>query len=214
MSEEHHILLLGPPASGKGTQARRVADALGLSCLGTGKLLRDEVKQGTKIGLEVETHLSAGNYVPDALVLDMVNQWVKAHQGGWVFDGFPRTIPQAEALTTLCPPNLVIALDVDKAELERRITSRRECGSCGETISIAADAAPRCPLCGSDDLRSRSDDKLESFQNRYKVYQELTEPLFAFYKAKGQLISVDGTGTPDEVFSAVMHVIETARVSC
>ncbi|MEO1856097.1 MAG: nucleoside monophosphate kinase [Rubritalea sp.] len=202
----HRIVLIGPPASGKGTQCRRLQNLLNLPTLGTGKLLRKEVELGTQLGLEVESYLSSGAYVPDALIMELVKNWMARHsESGWLLDGFPRTLAQAEALevdVSFQAPTLAIALEVPQHELEQRIASRRECADCGATVSVGPSNEKNCKECGGL-LESRADDDLENFRRRFANYSELTQPLFDYYAANGKLLTINGSGTSDEVFAVI-----------
>lgn len=202
-----HILLLGPPASGKGTQARRLAEHLEVPCLGTGKLLRNEIKEGSEIGKIAEDFINRGAYVPDGVIMTMVETWMSNNKNGWLLDGFPRTKPQAEALNNMRKPDLVIALEVPQEDLEFRITKRRECSSCGVTVAVDCASETACPECGNGELVSRSDDAIDSFKVRYANYVELTEPLFDYYDGLGMLKKVDGTLSPDEVYAEVLKLL-------
>lgn len=201
-----HILLLGPPACGKGTQARQLAAHLEVPCLGTGKLLRNEIKNGSEIGKIADGYINRGAYVPDEVIMKMVEAWMSENQNGWILDGFPRTKPQAEALNDMRKPDLVIALEVPQEDLEFRITRRRECSGCGITVAVNDASEVSCPECGSE-LISRQDDALDSFKVRYANYTELTEPLFDYYEKLGMLKKVDGTQTPEEVYDAILKLI-------
>ena len=202
-----HILLLGPPASGKGTQARNLAAHLNVSCLGTGKLLRDEIEAGSEIGRQAEGFMNRGAYVPDEVIMSMVGNWLDQNQSGWLLDGFPRTKPQAEALNHIQAPSIVIALDVPQEDLEFRITKRRECTSCGATVAVENADDEDCPVCGDGKLVSRSDDALDSFKLRYAQYTELTQPLFDYYSDLGLLKRVDGTLKPDMVYQSILDLL-------
>ncbi len=205
---ENNIILLGPPACGKGTQARRLAEHLAVPCLGTGKLLRDEIEKASTVGLEAQAFIENGSYVPDEVILKMVKEWLADNTDGWLMDGFPRTIPQAVALQESVRPSKVIVLDVPYANLEFRITKRRECTTCGATIAVTSPDQRICPECGAETLKTRADDGLESFQVRYKNYEELTVPLYDFYSSFGILQRVDGTLPPDEVYSEILKIVE------
>ncbi len=204
------VLLLGPPASGKGTQARHLTALVNVPCLGTGKLLRSEIEKGTEVGKQAEQFISNGEYVPDQLIMDMVKSWLNEDpqkSDGWLLDGFPRTLPQAEALQEISQPDLVIALDVPKENLERRILMRRECSSCHSTVAVENSEQVECPVCNAETLTSRSDDAIESFKVRYANYKELTTPLFDYYTAKGILRNIDGTQSPDKVSAEIDQII-------
>ena len=202
-----HILLLGPPACGKGTQARQLAAYLEVPCLGTGKLLRNEIKQGTETGIAAKEFIDRGEYVPDAVIMRMVELWMDENKSGWILDGFPRTKPQAEALNEMRKPDMVIALDVPQEDLEFRITRRRECVKCGVTVAVDSAEDTDCPECDGGNLVSRSDDALDSFKIRYVNYSELTVPLFDYYDQQGILKHLDGTMKPDEVYQAILKLL-------
>lgn len=208
----HRIALIGPPASGKGTQARRIVNLLGIPVLGTGAMLRREVESGSELGREVDVFLKQGNYVPDALIMRMVDSWLSEQgEGGWMLDGFPRTLKQAESLEAnkAFAPTLVIGLEVPVHELERRITSRRECGECGTTVSVQTADEKDCPSCSNGELKLRSDDHLQSFRVRYKNYLEQTQVLYEYYRAQGKLLLVDGSHSPDAVFEVIHNFLMT-----
>ena len=207
--ETPRVILLGPPASGKGTQARQLAAYLEVSCLGTGNLLRSEIKKNSPLGQQAKMHIDRGFYVPDELILGMVEQWLKDHQNGWLLDGFPRTLPQAEALQDIAAPVLAIQLDVPKSVLENRITKRRECNTCGITVSVESDGEQGCSSCETGVLVARSDDAIDSFRVRYENYNELTVPLYDFYQSKGLLHKVDGTQTPEQVFESILTIVNS-----
>ena len=200
------IVLIGPPASGKGTQCRRIQALLDIPTLGTGNLLRREVESGSELGQEVEGYLNRGAYVPDALMMQLVQNWLRDYgQKGWLLDGFPRTLAQAQALEEAGEtgsPTLAIGLDVPEAALEQRITKRRECSSCGATFTVGEEEPNRCQDCGGE-LVVRSDDNLENFRTRYANYKEHTQPLFDYYASQGKLLLVDGMLSPDAVYAAI-----------
>ena len=202
----HRIVLIGPPASGKGTQCRRVQQLLNVPTLGTGSLLRREVESKSDLGNEVAAYLNRGAYVPDELIMAMVQSWLSDNETtGWLLDGFPRTLAQAEALEhdpAFQAPTLAIALDVPQHALEGRIAGRRECSDCGATVSVRSADEKHCPHCNGV-LTSRADDDLENFRRRYDNYRDLTQPLFDYYAAQGKLLAVDGSMAPDDVFAVI-----------
>ncbi len=207
------VLLLGPPASGKGTQARYLVSLLDVPCLGTGKLLRSEIEKSTEIGKLAEQYINNGEYVPDQVIMDMVKSWLNEEPqviSGWLIDGFPRTFPQAEALQEMREPELVIALDVPEDELERRISMRRECFACHATVAVNDSEQVQCPICNADALTSRSDDAIDSFKVRCANFKELTTPLFNYYAAKGILRKVDGTQHPDTISNEIESIIKNS----
>lgn len=160
------------------------------------------------MGLEAKSYIDSGRYVPDETILKMVGEWLDGNSEGWLMDGFPRTLKQAETLQELARPGLVIALDVPREALEGRITKRRECSSCGVTIAVNDLSERVCPECGEEALVSRADDALESFKVRYQNYEELTVPLFDYYRSLGILNVVDGTKSPGDVFSEIQTIVE------
>lgn len=202
------IVLLGPPASGKGTQGRLLARERNLSYFSTGKQLRREMKAASRLGKEVEPYLAAGQYVPDELVLALVIGWIKKEKRGWVLDGFPRTLPQAEELDRVLGGDgahlKALLLEGPVAELERRVIDRRECTACPWTgTKIQAEVSGGvCPSCGAT-LGQRHDDDLENFRRRLKAFEELTLPVAAYYEQSDRLLRVWGLGSPEEVFQNV-----------
>jgi adenylate kinase len=214
------IILLGPPGAGKGTQASRIADAYTIPHISTGDILRGHVREGTPLGVEAKTYMDAGDLVPDQLVMRMVGDRLRepdaAH--GFLFDGFPRTVPQAEALEHLlmeheAPLDAVLRLAVPNEEVIARLTGRRTCSQCGRIFHVEFDPPQeegRCDECGGE-LRQRDDDTEEVVRNRLDVYRAQTEPLEHFYWERGLLRDVEATGTPDEVFASARSILETLR---
>ena len=209
MTKPKHVILLGPPASGKGTQARKLATILGVACLGTGKLLRSEIEKGTELGKTIGDFINRGDYVPDAFIMAMVDGWIKENEAGWLLDGYPRTQAQAEHLDRSAAPDLVIALDVPRQDLEQRITKRRECQDCGVTVAVVSADQKQCPECKVGTLVARTDDALESFKQRYLTYEKLTMPLAEYYHQQGLLKHVDGTQSPEQVYAAILEIINS-----
>lgn len=211
------IILLGPPGAGKGTQASRIADAYAIPHISTGDILRARVREGTPVGVEAKGYMDAGDLVPDQLVMRMVGDRLRepdaAH--GFLFDGFPRTVPQAEALEHLlmeqeAPLDAVLRLAVPNEEVIARLTGRRTCPQCGRIYHVVFDAPQvdgRCDECGGE-LRQRDDDTEEVVRNRLEVYRAQTEPLEHFYWERGLLRDVEATGTPEEVFASANTILE------
>lgn len=213
------VILLGPPGAGKGTQATRLGAALGLAHVSTGDLFRENLGKGTPLGLKAKGYMDAGQLVPDQLVLDMLFDRVAKSDcaRGYLLDGFPRTIPQAEALekslknagASVC----VLNLRVPDTLLLERITGRRTCKACSNAHHLkysAPKVANRCDKCGGE-LTLRSDDSAEVFGKRLAVYREQTQPLEAFYEARGLVRTVDGARTTDQVFQDLQsHAKEAA----
>ncbi len=203
-----HLVLLGPPGAGKGTQAALLSRDLGLAHISTGDMLRGAVQEGTDLGLLAREYMDQGNLVPDDVVIGITKERLEAPdvQTGFVLDGFPRTVKQAEALDEILediglPLDLVINIKVPQSELIRRMTGRRVCPKCGESYHLVFNP-PRslgtCDQCGHD-LHQRDDDKETTVRQRLEVYERESGPLTDYYSDKGVLVSVDGTGTVEQV---------------
>lgn len=198
------IVLLGPPASGKGTQGRRLAEGLGLGYLSTGALLREQVEAGSALGKLAEPILARGEYLPDDLMCRILSDWLGRQTGGWVLDGFPRSLPQAEFLDTrLAEENLrldaAVSLEVPYEELVSRIRNRVECPDCrwsGQRAQAAEGA--QCPVCSAT-VVPRPDDTEENFNNRHQEFLRLTQPVIAHYQHLQLLSRCDATPPQDEV---------------
>jgi adenylate kinase len=212
------VILLGPPGAGKGTQATRLGAALGLAHVSTGDLFRENLSKGTVLGQKARGFMDAGQLVPDQLVLDMLFDRVSKSDcsKGYLLDGFPRTIPQAEALEKSLEVGgaqvCVLNLRVPDALLLERITGRRTCKACGNAQHLkysAPKVAGRCDKCGGE-LAQRSDDSADVFGKRLQVYREQTQPLEAFYEARGLVRSVDGARNPDHVFQDLQTLSQEA----
>jgi adenylate kinase len=212
-------ILLGPPGAGKGTQASHIVEAYGVPHISTGDILRANVKAGTALGTEAKRFMDAGELVPDEVIIGMVGDRLAEADAadGFLFDGFPRTVPQAEALDALLedrgvPLDVVLELVVDHEEVVRRLTGRRTCAGCGRIFHLEYDppaAEGACDDCGGE-LQQRADDREEVVRNRLEVYTEQTEPLVAFYEARGQLARIEATGSFDEVTDRVLRTLEAA----
>ncbi len=204
------VVFLGPPGAGKGTQAKRVVEKLGLLHLSTGDLLRDEVARKTALGGKAKGYMDRGELVPDALIIDMIRGRFAQARKGFLLDGFPRTVAQAEALEKITGLDAVISIDLARAEVVRRLTSRRVCRKCGAiynlTFNLSSDEG-MCAACGGE-LYQRDDDRPAVIENRYDVYERSTAPLIAFYRARGLLHSVNGELGSDAVFADVMRILE------
>jgi len=197
------LVFLGPPGAGKGTQAARIARELGIPHLSTGDLLRHAAREGTALGKEAEAHMRAGRLVPDDLVLSVLGERIAQPDCRWGFllDGFPRNVAQAEMLDRLAPVDRVVAFRIPEGLLVERLTQRRVCPKCGSGYNLAT-APPQVPgRCDRDGelLTQRSDDAEAAVRTRLKVYHEETAPLLAFYQSRGKLAEVDVVGPPDEV---------------
>jgi adenylate kinase len=211
------LILLGPPGAGKGTQAQRLSDRLGIPQVSTGDILRAAVAAGTPLGREAKGYMDQGALVPDGVVIGIMRERLAAPDcaRGYILDGFPRTAAQAEALgETLqalgTPLTAVVSLTVDPEELVRRLSGRRSCGSCGAAYHLET-APPRragvCDRCGGA-LLQREDDREETIRKRLAVYREQTAPLVAYYRGRGLLKEVDGRGDVSEVFARICRLLD------
>ena len=207
------IVMLGAPGSGKGTHGARLCAKLGVPSISTGDMLRAAVKNGTPTGLKAKEYMDGGKLVPDDVILDLIGERLKESdcKNGCLLDGFPRTIPQAEALEKVASPDCALLLDVPDEEIERRMVDRRVCKSCGATYnlnSLPPKAEGICDKCGGE-LMQRDDDKPDTVRARLRVYHEQTEPLVNFYRGRGVLkvVNVEGSASVDEVTAAVFKAV-------
>jgi adenylate kinase len=212
-----HIILLGPPGSGKGTQALRIAERYDIPHISTGHILREAVRSGSELGRQVGATIAAGSLVSDALITEIVQARLREPDvaSGALLDGFPRTVAQAEALDTMVRPDhlIVLLLDVDDEEIVRRMMRRRICRSCGITQTVPeteAEEAGHCPRCG-DPLVRREDDAPEIVRYRLRTYAALAEPLIAFYTNRPGFAAVDGLQPPEIVTAALFAHIDHMR---
>ncbi len=212
-----NIILLGPPGAGKGTQAKRLVDARGMVQLSTGDMLREAKTSGSEMGRRVAEVMARGELVTDEIVIGLIREKLTgAAGGGFIFDGFPRTLAQADALGELMAEtgqtlDAVIEMRVDDAALVARITGRFTCGSCGEVYHD--DTKPTkvdgvCDHCGSDNMQRRADDNADALRTRLMEYYKKTSPLIGYYYAKGDLSSIDGLAAMDNVASAIASVLD------
>ena len=210
------IIMLGAPGAGKGTQAKQIADKYSIPHISTGDIFRANIKNGTELGKKAKQYMDQGALVPDELTCDLVMDRIQQDdcKNGFVLDGFPRTIPQAEALDAALGKinekmDYAIDVDVPDENIVNRMSGRRACLNCGATyhlISIPPKVEGICDRCGSE-IVLREDDKPETAQKRLKVYHEQTQPLIDYYKNQGILKSVDGTQPMDEVFKAIVTIL-------
>ena len=210
------IIMLGAPGAGKGTQAKQIADKSSIPHISTGDIFRANIKNGTELGKKAKQYMDQGALVPDELTCDLVMDRIQQDdcKNGFVLDGFPRTIPQAEALDAALGKinekmDYAIDVDVPDENIVNRMSGRRACLNCGATyhlISIPPKVEGICDRCGSE-IVLREDDKPETVQKRLKVYHEQTQPLIDYYKNQGILKSVDGTQPMDEVFKAIVTIL-------
>ena len=210
------IIMLGAPGAGKGTQAKMIAEKFGIPHVSTGDIFRANIKNGTELGKEAKKYMDQGLLVPDELTVKILLDRVAQDdcKNGYVLDGFPRTIPQAEvldkALTELGDKiDYAINVDVPDQNIIRRISGRRACVGCGATYHIQFNPTKVegiCDACG-EKLILRDDDKPETVKNRLSVYHEQTQPLIEYYSGKGVLKEVDGTQPMDDVFAAIVKIL-------
>ena len=202
------LILLGAPGAGKGTQATRISDKYGLPHISTGDILRKNIKEGTELGIEAKSYIDAGQLVPDEVVINIVKDRLQQAdcKKGYILDGFPRTVAQAEALDKVAEIDAVINIAVDPALIVDRITGRRMC-ACGESYHISMGIGETCPKCGSK-LYQRDDDKEDTVKARMQVYENQTAPLIDYYTAKDLVIDVDGGKPLNEVFEQISKVID------
>lgn len=210
------IIMLGAPGAGKGTQAKMVADKYGVPHISTGDIFRANIKNGTELGMEAKKYMDQGLLVPDELTVRILLDRVAQDdcKNGYVLDGFPRTIPQAEVLDSELTRlgdhiDYAINVDVPDENIVKRMSGRRACLTCGATYHIEHVPPKKegiCDVCGSE-LVLRDDDKPETVKNRLNVYHEQTQPLIDFYTEKGVLKTVDGTVPMEEVFAAITAIL-------
>ncbi|MEW6052248.1 MAG: adenylate kinase [Nitrospirota bacterium] len=210
------IVLLGAPGAGKGTQAKKLIEKYGMPQISTGDLLRAAVAAGTPLGKEAKSYMDKGELVPDSVVLGMVEERLKQDdcKKGYILDGFPRNTAQAEALDKMLASlnmSLTAALSVDVPfdDLMKRLTGRRTCKSCGQMYNVYFKAPAKEGVCDkcSGELFQRDDDKEATIKKRLEVYSAQTEPLIGYYKNKGILKSVSGTGSIDDIFKKVTETL-------
>lgn len=206
------IILLGAPGAGKGTQAEIISKKLGIPTISTGNILRAAVKAGTPIGLEAKSYMDAGKLVPDEVIIGIIQERLAESDcaNGFILDGVPRTIAQAEALDAHgIHFDAVLSLEIADSVIEARMTGRRTCHTCGATYHIVA-APPKkegiCDKCGGE-LEQRKDDQPETVKHRLEVYHDETEPLKDYYQAQGVLMSVPDLGGIEETNQKIMELL-------
>ena len=210
------LLMLGAPGAGKGTQAKKIAEKYNIPHISTGDIFRANIKNGTELGQKAKTYMDQGLLVPDELVVDLVmDRFAQPDcENGYVLDGFPRTIPQAEALDAALEKagakiDYAINVEVPDENIIRRMSGRRACVACGATyhlVHIPPKKEGVCDTCGKE-LILRDDDKPETVKKRLDVYHEQTQPLIDYYTEKGALVEVDGTVDMEDVFDAIVKIL-------
>ena len=210
------IIMLGAPGAGKGTQAKKIAEKYQIPHISTGDIFRSNIKEGTELGMKAKAYMDQGGLVPDELTIGMLMDRIQKDdcKNGYVLDGFPRTIPQAESLTNALNErnqkiDYAVNVDVPDENIVNRMSGRRACLSCGATYHIVykpSKVEGICDVCG-DKLVLRDDDKPETVKKRLSVYHDQTQPLIDYYKEAGVLANVDGTQDMEKVFSDIVAVL-------
>lgn len=210
------LILLGPPGVGKGTQAWKLSEKYGIPQISTGDMLRGAIQNGTELGLKARSYMDSGKLVPDEVVIGIVEERLAMSDcaGGWILDGFPRTLQQAGALDVMLYKNNsgiehVLSLEVREDDVVKRLSGRRSCEGCQKTYNIYFNLPKTegvCDICGGR-LIQRKDDEEATVRNRMMVYRESTEPLISYYKERGTLKSVDANGDIDGVFDLICSML-------
>ncbi len=213
-----NIIMLGPPGAGKGTQAKMLVEEFGIPQISTGDMLRAAVAEGTELGKKAKEYMDRGQLVPDEVVIGIVRERLSkpdCHKG-FILDGFPRTVPQAEALDKILQEmgkriDCVINIVVPDEEILKRLTGRRTCRKCGAMYHVEFNPPKKegvCDKCGGE-LYQRDDDKEETIRKRLEVYKAQTEPLVDYYKKKGVLVDIDGTKSIQEIYQDILKVLRS-----
>lgn len=204
-----NIILLGAPGAGKGTQAAMIAEEFKVPHISTGDILRRNMKEGTPLGLKAKAFVESGGLVPDEVVIGLVEDRLSQEdcKNGYILDGFPRTIAQAEALDKVARIDLAINIDVPFETIVSRLGGRRVC-VCGETYHVSMLGGENtCKRCGKE-LFIRDDDKPETVKNRLKVYSDQTQPLIDYYRSQNKVVDIKANGTKEEIFADIKKVLE------
>lgn len=211
------LLLLGPPGAGKGTQAKFLMSKLKIPQISTGDILRESVKNTTTLGRKAKEFMDRGALVPDNLMIELINERLKKKdvKDGYILDGFPRTIPQAEELEKITNLDHVIQLKVPDKDLISRLSGRRTCDKCGEVFHVELNRPKVDGVCDSCDgkLMQRADDNATVIKKRLDAYHNQTNPLVGYYQKKKKLIKIDGTKTPKNIFQLILEVIKPQAIS-
>lgn len=206
-----NIVLLGAPGCGKGYMSNLIIDEFGFEHISTGNLLRQNIKNKTELGQKIESYMNNGELVPDALVLEVLEKALKENAGkSMIFDGYPRTIEQAEALEKLVKIDLVASINVPEEVILDRLSSRRVCTSCSAVYSVKDYKGTTCEKCGAEVIQ-RSDDTPDVISNRLKKYEIQTKPLIDYYKNKGLLCNLDNNGSSEESFAKLKQIINNMK---
>ena len=211
------LILLGPPGAGKGTQAKMMIDRWKIPQISTGDILRTAVRQERPLGLEAKGFMDRGELVPDRVVIGIIAERLKEEDAtaGFILDGFPRTIPQAEALQEILDElgrkiDTVLSIEIEEERLVARLTGRRMCKGCGESFHLVFNPPARdgvCDRCGGE-LYQRDDDREKTIRQRLAIYREQTEPLIAYYEKQGILKRIKGDDSKDQIFSRIVGAVD------
>ncbi len=207
-----NLILMGAPGAGKGTQAVKISEKWGIPSLSTGEILRAAIKAGTQLGNEAKAYMDAGNLVPDALVIGIIKEYLSSEkcQNGFILDGFPRSIPQAEALDAMgVKIDCVLSIEVDDEKIIERMSGRRICSGCGASYHVKYNPSKTenvCDACSSA-LYTRADDAAETVLSRLETYHSITEPLKEYYSSKGNLVCVKGMEKIEDTTAAVFEAL-------
>ena len=207
------IVLFGPPGAGKGTQAQRIMDSTGLPQVSTGDMLRAAVAAGTPTGIDAKRYMDAGQLVPDEVIIALIKDRIAEDDAanGVMFDGFPRTIPQAEALESITTVSHVIAIEVPDERIVERICGRFTCADCGAVFHDSFNPTSQegvCDSCGSTEFKRRADDNADTVMSRLSAYHEQTSPLAAWYEQKGIFHRIDGDRQIDEISVDILAALQ------
>ena len=208
-----NAIFLGPPGAGKGTQAQKICKEFGIPQISTGDILRKAIADGTPIGLKAKEYMDNGQLVPDSIVIEIAKERLKANdcKNGYVLDGFPRTVAQAEALDTIADINFVINIDVKDEVIINRLGGRRVCPKCGAVYHIDwLNGSKVCKNC-STELVQRKDDSESTIKERLRVYAEQTAPLIDYYEKSGKIVSVNGAKEMDSITAEIRKVFEAHK---
>ena len=206
------IVLFGPPGAGKGTQAARITDSTGLPQVSTGDMLRAAVKNGTDTGIAAKQYMDDGKLVPDSIIIDLIKERILESDAkhGVMFDGFPRTVPQAEALASITEVTHVIAIEVPDERIVERICGRYSCATCGAVYHDSFNPTKLdgvCDECGGSDMKRRADDNESTVLQRLSAYHEQTSPLADWYESKGIFHRINGDRGIDEITSDILQAL-------